>query len=360
MRLPVRRRVLMTTDSVGGVFSHAIDLARGLRPLGFDTVLAVLGPRMDPAQRAAAHTVARVVETNLPLDWLAQSNAELVAASAELAVVAREYGTALVHLNTPGLVSELFASPVVVASHSCLPTWWQSVRGSRIPDALRWRVRAVTACMESADAVVCPTRAFAQASARVHHCAARAVYNGRSLPGGSGARLPADFVFTAGRLWDEGKDFATLDAAAASLRVPLLAAGPLEGPNGARVDCRHAFSLGALDGDRVRDTLRRRPVFASAAVYETFGLAVLEAAQAGCALVLADIPTYRELWEEAAIFVPARDPEAFVEAIERVMGDGALREAAAGAAQTRARRYTVEAMATGIAGIYAELGVVPA
>ncbi len=350
----------MTTDSVGGVFQHAVDLARGLAPLGFETVLAVLGPRMDSAQRRAAASVARVVETNLPLDWLAQSGAQLHRASAELATVARDSRASVVHLNTPGLATELFEAPVVVASHSCLATWWQSVRGGALPDDFRWRVRAVTASMEHADAVVCPTRSFAVASARVHDCTARAVHNGRSMGPRSSAQAPADFAFTAGRLWDEGKDFATLDAAAGALRIPLLAAGPLRGPNGARVDCRHAFALGSLDQARVRETLRRRPVFVSAAVYETFGLAVLEAAQAGCALVLADIPTYRELWEDAAIFVPARDPEAFAEAIDRVIADAELREAAANAAYVRSQLYTVEAMAAGIAGIYAELGVVPA
>ncbi len=44
-------------------------------------------------------------------------------------------------------------------------------------------------------------------------------------------------------------------------------------------------------------------VFASMARYEPFGLAVLEAAQAGMRLVLSDIPTFRELWDGAAIFV---------------------------------------------------------
>ena len=110
----------------------------------------------------------------------------------------------------------------------------------------------------------------------------------------------------------------------------------------------------------MRDALARRPVFVSAAVYETFGLAALEAAQAGCALVLSDIPTYRELWDDAAIFVPARDAAGFAAAIDRLIADPELREAMAAAARVRARRYTVEAMAAGIAGIYAELGVVPA
>ncbi len=356
----MKPRVLMTADSVGGVFPHATDLARGLRTLGFDTVLATLGPPLDDAQGAAARDVAELVETNLPLDWLARDRAQLERASDQLARLADTHDAAIVHLNTPGLATDKFARPVVVASHSCLGTWWQSVRGGALPVDFRWRVDAVTASMAHAGAVVCPTHAFADATARIHGGRPLAVHNGRSMGPPRATGPGADFAFTAGRLWDQGKDFSTFDAAASALRIPFLAAGPLAGPNGARAACRHAFALGALDQDRVRATLRRRPVFVSTAVYETFGLAVLEAAQAGCALVLADIATYRELWEGAAIFVPARDGDAFAEAVDRVMQDGALREAAAEAAHARAQRYTVDAMAAGIAGIYAGLGVVPA
>jgi hypothetical protein len=43
---------------------------------------------------------------------------------------------------------------------------------------------------------------------------------------------------------------------------------------------------------------------------EPFGLAVLEAAQAGCPLVLSDLPGFRELWDGAALFRrPVEVPE---------------------------------------------------
>ena len=39
-----RTRVLMTADTVGGVWQYALDLARGLSEAGASTILAVLGP----------------------------------------------------------------------------------------------------------------------------------------------------------------------------------------------------------------------------------------------------------------------------------------------------------------------------
>src|SRR5207248_1112890 len=98
-----------------------------------------------------------------------------------------------------------------------------------------------------------------------------------------------------------------------------------------------------------------RPVFASAALYEPFGLAVLEAASAGCALVLSDIPTFRELWEGAATFVDPMDAEGFACAIEDLIGDTAFRVERGSKARATARRYTPERMANHMAAIYRAL-----
>jgi glycosyltransferase involved in cell wall biosynthesis len=165
----------------------------------------------------------------------------------------------------------------------------------------------------------------------------------------------ADFVFTAGRLWDEGKNVATLDAAAARLNVPFEAAGPVYGPNGASVALENLRALGEVGRARLNGIFTARPIFASAALYEPFGLSVLEAAQAGCALVLSDISTHRELWDGAAIFVPARDHAAFACAIRRLLDDPHERRNFGQLAIAHARRYTPERMAGGMIEIYARV-----
>jgi glycosyltransferase involved in cell wall biosynthesis len=160
---------------------------------------------------------------------------------------------------------------------------------------------------------------------------------------------------TASRLWDEGKNVATLDSAAAYLRVPFQAAGPLQGPNGARASFARLECVGELDEAQLGAFLAPRPVFASAALYEPFGLSVLEAAQAGCALVLSDIATFRELWSDAAVFVDARDAQGFAGAIQRLIDDPQERARLGAASQQRARKYTPEATAARMHELYAQL-----
>ena len=362
------RRLLMTADAVGGVWSYALDLAAALaRRHDVETTLAVLGPLPNEDQRWSAGLVPglTLVETALPLDWLAGRPAEVEAAGRRIAALAVETGAEIVQLNTPALAARaVFPVPVVAVHHSCVATWWAWVRSGPLPDDFAWRTDLVGRGLRAADAVVAPSRAFARATRQAYGLSAlpQAVWNGRAAPPAldGEAAEPAEFVFSAGRLWDEGKNVRTLDAAGARLGVRLLLAGPLQGPNGARVTPGHALCLGNLGEEALRDCLARRPVFASTALFEPFGLAVLEAAQAGCALVLSDIPTFRELWADAAVFVPPRDEAAIAAALDRVLRDRGLRAELGEAARRRAGRYTIAAMADRMAGLYRGLAAAAA
>lgn len=351
------RHVLMTVDAVGGIWTYALDLGTGLHRLGFSVTLAVLGPAAGPDQRRQAEERGLVVaNTGHSPDWLAEDAGAVEAAGAAVASLAQLLGADLVHLNHPALAADArFDRPFLAVCHSCVATWWQAVRRDPLPEDFRWRTALVERGLKAARVVVAPSRAFAEATRRTYGLASLplVVPNGRAPgPAASGTK-PADLVFTAGRLWDEGKNLAILDRVAARIAVPIEAAGSLRGPNGSAIAFEHVRALGALDEAAMRARLAARPIYVSPALYEPFGLAVLEAALAGCALVLADIPTFREVWEAAAIFVPATDEQAIAAAIDRLLGDADLRAERGQAAERQARRYTVEALASAMDRAYA-------
>ncbi|MFC7478369.1 glycosyltransferase family 4 protein [Dankookia sp. GCM10030260] len=353
------RRILMTADAVGGIWPYALDLARGLAAQGVQTVLAVSGPPPEAAQTADASAVPGLVlrRLALPLDWLAERPAEVVVAGQTIAAVATQEGVDLVQLNSPALAAGIsFPVAVVGVCHSCVATWWQRMRGTPLPEDFAWRSALVAKGYAACDALVAPTTAFAVATAQAYCLATppRVVHNGRQPPADT-TICQADFVFTAGRLWDEGKDLATLDRAAARLPMPVIAAGPVEGPNGTRLRARHLRLLGRLDAAEVSSILARGPIFVSTACYEPFGLAVLEAAQAGCVLVLSDIPSFRELWDGAAVFVPPMHDAALAEAIFNLVQDREGRTALSCAARERGRRYDFKKMAAGMLNVYRSL-----
>lgn len=349
-------RVFMTTDAVGGVWQYSLDLAGGLGRLGVEVMLAVLGPGPGPAQVGEAQRSGiRLIETGLPLDWTARDPKEVEEAGWAVARLALDAKPDLVHLNSPALAaSAYYPAPVVAVCHSCVATWWEANRTGPLPPDFAWRTDLVRRGCLAARALTAPSFAFAEATRRVYDLpeAPRVVPNGRRPLGTAPAGEPGAFVFTAGRLWDEGKNVAVLDRAAAHLRIPVLAAGPSEGPNGARIALQHAQPLGALDGRGMAEQLGRRPIFVSVARYEPFGLAVLEAAQAGCALILSDIPTFREVWGGVAVFVPADDDEAVAAEIERLLQDPDARKRLGEAAEARSRAYDIETMSTRMLDVY--------
>jgi len=336
-------RLLMTTDAVGGVWRYSIDLAQSLADHGVETILAVVGPPANPAQRSEAAAVQglRLVQTGLPMDWTAETAAELDHASERLAALAALVGATTVHLHAPALVGPVrWPVPVVAVAHSCVATWWRAVRSGPMPDDFAWRTAAMQAGLRNAATAIAPSKAHAAAIKAVYGALPIEVIHNGSGMGPQPKRERCRAVLTAGRLWDEGKAVAWLDRVAAGLDAPVMAAGGCRGPDGSVVQFKHLRLLGSLSPGELADAYAGSTVFASMARYEPFGLAVLEAARAGMALVLSDTPGFRELWDGAAIFVASEAdlPAALGEAL-------ATPEPWAARAQARSAAYTLDATA---------------
>jgi glycosyltransferase involved in cell wall biosynthesis len=349
-------RLMLVTDAVGGVWTYSLELARALRQWDIETLVTVIGraPSQEQRQEAAGF---ELLETGLSLDWTASGPGEVRRTGCALAEIAGTEGADIVHLNSAAMAADCdFERPLVVVQHSCVATWWDSVRKGPLPNDFAWRRDLLDCGLNKADAVVAPTASFAAQLSRVYGLSrpVRCVHNGRrALP--MKKRGPEDFVFTAGRLWDDGKNVRTVDGAAAQLKVPVEAVGPLAGPNGTAVSFEHLQTPGELRLPQIAERLAARPIFVSPALYEPFGLSVLEAAQAGCALVLSDIPTFRELWGGAAVFVEPCDSDGFADAIGQLLASPERRSDLAIGVRTRALRYTPEAMGSRMAQLYSDL-----
>ena len=268
-------------------------------------------------------------------------------AAAAMARLAAGIRPDVVHLNSPALAAYArFDAPTLGVCHSCLGTWWSAVKSGSPPAEFEWRIAAAARGYAACDALVAPSHAFADATWALYGGARPdVIYNGRPARADRPRSDAQPLVLTVGRLWDEGKDLPTLDAAAAAILAPVVALGPLDAPDGSRVAFRRLEAAGAVDEADVAAWLARAQVFVSTARYEPFGLAVLEAAQAGLPLVLSDIPTFRELWEGAATFVPPGEARAFGVACNRLLHDPVARRQAGEAARARALRYDAATMA---------------
>lgn len=340
-------RILLTTDAVGGVWRYSLELAAGFLAEGAQVTLAGMGPPAGPAHLADVGCITGLhyVETGLPLDWLAGTLDELRAASQCLADLAERVVADTVQLHAPALAADsAWPAPVIVVAHSCVGTWWRAVRHGPLPPGLGWRAEATARGLAAADAVIVPSRAFGQAlrSAYGSGFTPLTIHNGsNSARSSATARYGA---FAAGRLWDDGKNMAALDHAAAMAGCQIRTAGPVSGPDGSRFAARNLLLLGELDQAEMAREYAKAAVFVSPALYEPFGLAVLEAAQSGCALLLSGIPSFRELWSGAALFFNPHDPAELARSLRRLRTGDSLTRHMARAARRRAAQYTTARM----------------
>ncbi len=352
---PLPRRLLMTVDAVGGVWRYAMDLAGALSRNGTQVVFGCLGPPPSPAQMQEADATGELVLLDAPLDWIVSDAGQLRSVPTKIADVAMRTDADLLHLNLPsqaaGLEIEL---PIVVVSHSCVVTWFRTVRGTDVPPDWAWQRELNQRGFDAADVVVAPSRSHAALLAACYDgLDGIRVVNNAVRPIARAAQYEP-FVIAAGRWWDEGKNARTLDAAAARCNLPVWMAGSQRGPNGQYQPIDNATPLGQLSSADVRALIARATAFVSPSIYEPFGLAPLEAASAGLPLVLSDIPTYRELWEGAALFAPPDDAAAFATLLNRLANSAELRAGFGARAAERAATFTlsrqVEAMQAAYAG----------
>jgi glycosyltransferase involved in cell wall biosynthesis len=327
-------RVLMSTDAVGGVWTYAAELRGALAAAGVEVVLATLGPNRPP-EPGVAYRRCR-------LEWQEEPWDDVRASGEWLRGLARDERIDLVHLNGYAHGALAWDVPTVVVGHSCVLSWHEAVRGRPAGSPWRRYRREVAAGLCGADAVVAPTRAMRSALLALYDfdgdC--RVIPNGVSPHPGQREDARRQLVLGAGRLWDEAKGLRTLDAAAGRIGWPVAVAGDAGGASAHNVRL-----LGQLDRQNLRARMGRAAIFAHPARYEPFGLVVLEAALAGCALVLGDIPSLREQWDGAALFVAPGDDAALAAALQTLIDDEELRRALASRARRRARRNDAGTMA---------------
>ncbi|HWV57310.1 MAG TPA: glycosyltransferase family 4 protein [Longimicrobiales bacterium] len=351
-------RVLITTDTIGGVWSYAVELSRGLGVHGVVVELATFGPPPRDAQRAeiAQLSNVRLHPSTFRLEWMEDPWDDVARGSEWLLDLERAVRPDVVHLNEYARGALPWNAPAVVVAHSCVTSWWHCVRGCDPPPAFERYRREVAAGLAAATRVVAPTRAMLDALRR-HYGAgesARVIYNGRD-PFRPRAPRKEPFVLAAGRVWDEAKNIAALDRIAGDLAWPVFVAGDQTDPEGRRISLRHVHPLGFLPAAELVDWFERASIYALPAKYEPFGLSALEAAIAGCALVLGDIPSLRELWSGAALFVPPDDDGAIRNAIAALIEDPAKLENLARAARQRAALYSTDRMTSAYVDLYQEI-----
>ena len=349
------RRILMTVDAVGGVWRYAMELAASLKAVNYETLFVGFGPEPSPAQRHEAECIGEIVWQKQPLDWMAESEHQLGGVGEVLETLADTHQIDLLHLNLPSQAAQIRSGRrIVTVSHSCVVTWWQAMRSEPLPVDWQWKRALNQKGFEAADAIISPSASHAALLRACYEIdEVSIVHNAMACDLNSAAKEP--YAFAAGRWWDESKNARILDMAAPLSPWEIKVAGSTRSPSGGEVFLSNVTQLGELSHAELIDKLRRAAIVVSPSIYEPFGLLALEGARASAALVLADIPTYRELWADCALFFDPHDADALATVLARLSRDRELRQEMGLRALARSLTYSPERQASAMAALYENL-----
>lgn len=350
------KRVLITTEPGNGVWTFCIELGAALVEREVEVTLAVMGGAPSDDQRRQAWAAGIDLEVGaFRVEWMEDPWDDLQRAGEWLLELEALLHPDVIHLNEFALATTPFSAPVVVTAHSCALSWWEAVHGTRPPERLATYHAAVRRGIEAADLLAVPTRSLLLAldrhygpkdPARIIPMARRA----ELFPPGPKRSL----VLSAGRLWDAARNLDLVARAAPRIPWPVAIAGETFHSNGSLQEPTNVRLLGQLDETHLSWWFSRAAIFALPARYEPSGAGALEAALAGCALVLGDIPSLREVWGEAATFTSPDDEAGFVGRILRLIGDPAQLARLGASARERALELAPAAMAEGYLAAYSE------
>lgn len=350
--------VLMTADTVGGVWTYAVELARALTRFGVQVHLATMGGPVKEHRRLQLEGTAGVTlhEGGHALEWMHEPWADVDRAGRWLLDLEEELAPDAIHLNQFAFGALPFRAPKLVVAHSCVLSWWRAVHGEAAPPEWQQYTQRVALGLRGAGLVVAPTRWMLSTLARNYGFAGphRVIPNGRDASQFQPAEKE-DRIFSAGRFWDAAKNLSALDAVAEYLPWRITVAGSCIAPQGGALKPRWACPLGEIPSRSVAEEMALAAIYALPARYEPFGLSVLEAALCGCALVLGDIASLRETWGDNAIYVQPDDHAALRSTLQGLIADSQTRERLGRAARQHALKFDPQRMALAYVRAYEQM-----
>lgn len=343
--------VLITADTIGGVWTYTRELASGLLSHGHRVTLVSFGRLPTSAQTSwMQRKQLNYYPTAFPLEWMQNSHEGITKSAHYLQRIIDDAAPDVLHFNQYCYGALECGIPKIVVAHSDVLSWWNAVEDIPLPQSpwFDWYQATVARGLRCADIVVAPSRRMLDTLYEEYSYPfpARVIYNGRSNGVFRASQQKQNCVLSVGRVWDKAKQIELL--LARRQFVPVLIAGSTKHPDKTE-DLQESFDSPVFEsssgvqfcGEQSETQLSALyatcAMYAATSRYEPFGLAPVEAALSRCALIVNDIPVFRELWGDAAFYFKRNDAESLTNAIAALAGSAPLRRLFAEHAYERAR-----------------------
>jgi len=356
--------VLITSDTVGGVWTYTQELVAGLTRAGHRVTLVSFGKLPIPHQTAWMQTVPGLDyrPTEYRLEWMEVVERDIEESREYLQMLAQEVHPDVLHFSQYCYGDLPVDVPKIVVAHSDVVSWWVAVHGKE-PDDTPWTRRYrqhVGRGLRGADVVVAPSQWMLDQVAKHYFRPQQGVvvHNGRTSSLFEPDAAKEDFVLSVGRVWDPAKQMQLLSLR--PLCAPVRIVGWAHEPGKEGRDALHGSEnvelLGMKSQAELRGLYARAGVYVATSRYEPFGLSALEAALSRCALLMNDNPVFHELWGDAAIYFQKDDADDMARKLEQLNSSANLREEFGTRAYiTACTKFTAERMVQTYESLYQEV-----
>lgn len=352
-------KILMTTDTVGGVWTYSLELCRALMPYNIEIHLLGLGATPDDNQIKEVKTLKNVTfyPTCFKLEWMENPWDDIQKTHNKIETLCKLIEPDLFHFNNYINQETTLDIPKVTVYHSCVRTWWQAVKGCDVPKEWEEYVTHLENACNSSDILLFPSEAIKRAACSANHLSSECMVipNAREMPITEEVEREKIILCT-GRIWDEAKNLLKLCEVADQLPWPIYVAGDNTNPNTSeKMELDNVRFLGKLNSEELRYWLQRTEIYINPALYEPFGLAVLEAAKSGCALALSNLETLQEIWQENALYFDPNKKEGIIETLFKLIENDELRKNYQKKARIHSEQYNLKAMGASYFKVYQSL-----
>jgi glycogen synthase len=362
--------VLVTADTMSGSWTYTRELVTGLVTRGVRVTLVSFGEIPLPEQTAWMDLLHGLEyrPTAFRLEWMDDAPNDLAESSEYLTNLVREVLPDLLHLHQFCHGNLALDIPRVVMAHGDLISWTQAVHGCspRPTRWLKWYRDTIIRGIAGADAVVAPSTWMLDTLRTTYTRPRREVviYPGRNPIFFNPYVSKDDSVLSVGRLLDAGKQVFLLTQCVHPFSVCIVGAEqtvpqpriPIRADVKVSTDQSCVAIRGAQTEAQLRALYSRASIYAATSRYEPLGMAPLDAAFSRCAIVANDIPSFREVWGDAALYFRTNDASSLADTLRRLDADRGLRRAYSDRAYTRAReRFTNKRMIDDYLELYRSL-----
>jgi len=333
--------ILMTTDTQNGTWAYSMELCSVLEKYNTQLHLATIGEPLSDSQQKEASELSNVEihENNVSIERADGLWKVSMETGKWLLQLEETTQPDIVHLNHYKYGKLSWQNPLLIVVHTGIHSQWESVNGEPAPDGWNDDQQRIKEGVQRAEMVVGVSNAIMDDLRKYHgpFTKTEVIYNVRSSPHlYPKKKMPV--IFSMGRLSDETNNISALNRIADSLFWPVFVAG--DSPLDNHIEAGHLRLLGDLSPSMAAECFARASIFVMLARHEPFGFSIVDAALSECALILGDIPSLREIWGDAALYVDPDNLQELQNHIQELIQNPSDLKSIARKARERALQYS--------------------